>query len=85
MNAYTTRAELALLASERISHPEHYADARRVHGGKQAGIFARIASYFERQRVLGELASLSDRELSDIGLHRSELATVFAPAGARRG
>lgn len=44
-----------------------------------------LAAYPERLRVLRHLSALSDRELADIGLARSELARVFDEdfAGAR--
>jgi uncharacterized protein YjiS (DUF1127 family) len=35
-----------------------------------------------RRAVINELASLSDRELADIGLNRAELGRVFEPAFA---
>ncbi len=79
MNAYTTREELALHPSQRVSHPEHYAEARSRRPGLFAAISNRIAAHFERQRVLGELNGLSDRELTDIGLSRSDLPMVFEP------
>lgn len=37
-----------------------------------------VASIPSRQAVKNELSRLSDRELSDIGLSRSEIATVFS-------
>ena len=85
MNAYVTKEELALLPAERISYPEHYADARGDrHGDVIGGVFSRIAAYFQRQRVLSDLKDLTDRELADIGLTRSELHLVFQPAFIRR-
>jgi uncharacterized protein YjiS (DUF1127 family) len=36
-----------------------------------------VASYPERSRTLHQLAGLSDRELADIGLERSDLSRVF--------
>ena len=86
MNAYTTREELALLPSDRVSHPEHYLEAR----GERKPIFARlagrVADYLKRQRVLSELNGLSDRELADIGLTRVDLSSLFGRGYAgRRG
>ena len=79
MNAYTTKEELALLPANRVSYPEHYAEAREQTREGRGSILGRIAAFFARQRVLAELNSLSDRELLDIGLSRSELPLVFEP------
>ncbi len=84
MNAYTSKEELALLPANRISYPEHYADARDQRRGGLWRLLGHVTAYFERQRVLSELSSLSDRELVDIGLSRSELPLVFDPSMARR-
>jgi uncharacterized protein YjiS (DUF1127 family) len=52
-----------------------------------SGLFARIAGFLHmladlprRQAVLFELSALSDHELSDIGLVRTDLSRVFDPA-----
>ena len=79
MNAYVTKEELKLLSTDRISHPEHYADARSDRHTHRPGLLGRVLAYFERQRVVGELSKLSDRELADIGLCRAELSRVFEP------
>ena len=84
MNAYTTKEELALLPSNRVSYPEHYAEAREERRSAFAGLVQRLTAYFERQRVLSELNGLSDRELIDIGLNRADLPVVFEPAFANR-
>ena len=84
MNAYTTKEELALLPANRVSYPEHYSEARDVRRGARPGLMSRIAAYFDRQRVLSELNSLTDRELTDIGLSRTELPMVFEPNFANR-
>ena len=77
MNAYTTKEELALLPANRVSYPEHYSEAREQSAVRRGSLLGWIAAFFERQRVLSELNSLSDRELLDIGLTRSELPQVF--------
>ena len=44
-----------------------------------------VVNYFEwqhRRAVIQEMAMMTDRELSDIGLSRSDLARVFAPTSA---
>lgn len=38
---------------------------------------AHIGSWMQRRTVMAELSNLSDRELSDIGLHRADLGRVF--------
>ena len=78
MNAYTSKEELALLPSTRISYGEHYTADR----ASRPTLFARIAAFFERQSTLHELNQLTDRELADIGLQRAELHRVFEPAFA---
>jgi uncharacterized protein YjiS (DUF1127 family) len=44
------------------------------------GLFARlakmVADYRAYQRTLSELGRLSDRELADLGLHRSDIASL---------
>jgi uncharacterized protein YjiS (DUF1127 family) len=76
MNAYTSSEELANLPANRISYPEHYADARSL----KPSLYGRIVEWFHRQAAMNELSQLSDRELADIGLGRSDLPNVFDPA-----
>jgi uncharacterized protein YjiS (DUF1127 family) len=45
-------------------------------------IVAAFAEWRRRQVVLQEMAMMTDRELADIGLSRSDLARVFDPAFA---
>ncbi len=77
MNAFTSKEEIALLPSNRISFAEHY-ETDRV-SRRRPSLFARVAAFFERQATLSELGQLTDRELADIGLHRAELGRVFEP------
>lgn len=49
---------------------------RNVFRGLGAAL-AFVASYPERSRTLHQLAGLTDRELADIGLERSDLGRVF--------
>ena len=38
-----------------------------------------FAAWFYRRRVIEEMALMTDRELADIGLSRSDLSRVFDP------
>ena len=80
MNAYVSREELALLPANRMSYPEHYADAQSARRNPIARLVARVRGFVQRQQVLAELNQLSDRELADIGLNRMQLSRVFDPA-----
>jgi uncharacterized protein YjiS (DUF1127 family) len=85
MSGHVAKEEIALLMPERLTHyfqddPE-YLPASTESG---RGLFATITSVLNwvieiprRRAVLDELGSLSDHELSDIGLSRSELSQVF--------
>jgi uncharacterized protein YjiS (DUF1127 family) len=84
MNAYVTKEELNLLQSSRVSYPQHVADAQASRAGSRLGLFGRIGAFLERQRVLAELNTLTDRELADIGLTRGEMGRVFDPAFPQR-
>ena len=79
MNAYVSKEELNLLPTDRINYAAHFAEAQPRRQSAVARLKGRVSAFFERQRVLGELASLSDRELADIGLNRSDLSHVFQP------
>ncbi len=85
MSGHVAKEEIALLMPERLAHyfqddPE-YLPSTTEQG---RGVLARIASLVQwvieiprRRAVLDELGSLTDHELSDIGLSRSELGQVF--------
>jgi uncharacterized protein YjiS (DUF1127 family) len=51
--------------------------AARTHS-----VFAWLRQWRQRRQVMAELALMSDRELADIGLSRSDLSRVFDPAFA---
>ncbi len=40
-------------------------------------VFRAIAAYPQRRRAMDELSMLTDRELADIGLNRSDISRVF--------
>jgi uncharacterized protein YjiS (DUF1127 family) len=85
MNAYVDRDEIAIQRSDSLSHyfkddadympqPEPEAPHFFARLGK---LFQWLAEFPKRQAVMDELASLSDHELADIGLTRSDLPRVF--------
>ena len=78
MNAFSTKNELGLLPTSRLSHAQHYAADR----ARRPTLVSRVAEYFKRQATMSELRQLTDRELADIGLQRSELHRVFEPGFA---
>ncbi|MBO6838471.1 MAG: DUF1127 domain-containing protein [Alphaproteobacteria bacterium] len=43
-----------------------------------SGIVNRIAAYMERRKAVAQLQSLTDRELADIGLTRTEIENAVA-------
>lgn len=85
MSGHVAKEEIALLMPERLAHyfqddPE-YMPATSEQG---RGVFATIVSAVKwliemprRRAVLDELGSLTDHELTDIGLSRAELGQVF--------
>lgn len=46
------------------------------------GLMTAVAEWRQRQVVLREMQTMTDRELSDIGLSRADLTRVFDPAFA---
>ena len=48
--------------------------------GLRASLVERLARYRTYRQTMGELASLSDRELSDLGLTRADIGTVAREA-----
>ena len=47
MNAFVSKEELALLPANRISYPEHYAEAQSQRSSQ--GLFARIRAWIARR------------------------------------
>ena len=88
MSAHVTNEEISLLIPYTHSHyfkddPEYMV----VPEGNGTGVFAKLASAVRwlidmprRRAVLDELCSLTDHELTDIGLDRSDLSRIFEPA-----
>jgi uncharacterized protein YjiS (DUF1127 family) len=90
MHTRVAKEELAILLPNTMSHyfqdePAYTAEPEV----KRSGLFAHlraalrwIAEIPKRQAVMDELSMLSDHELADIGLNRTELRYVFDPAFA---
>lgn len=49
-------------------------------GGLWPALTARLASYRTYRRTLDELSQLSDRDLADMGMHRSTIGDVAREA-----
>jgi uncharacterized protein YjiS (DUF1127 family) len=47
---------------------------------RKRSIFARLHEWHQRRQVAAELGLMTDRELADIGLSRTDLSRVFDPA-----
>ena len=85
MSSHIDRDELAFLMPGRLAYyfrddPEYMPSSETA----ARGLFSLIADAVKwvieiphRRAVLDELASLTDRELADIGLNRMELGDVF--------
>lgn len=55
-------------------YPSYYYDTQAP---ARPGIVARVSAWLKRRAAVSELAGLTDHELSDIGLNRSDLAVAF--------
>lgn len=64
-------------------HSARLADAASL-GQRQCGLLTNLAERFAQYRIyrstLNELAGLSDRELGDLGFHRTTIREVAAKA-----
>ena len=82
MNAPLSKEQIALLMSENMS-----TRAAGIAGSVRPGLVSRLSDavngWMGRRAVLGELRGLSDRELTDIGLVRTDLGRVFDANFAR--
>ena len=84
MNAPLAKDQIALLMADSLTTRHSVVqDVRPSFGSKIASALSKLTAalrdFPRRRAVLNELATLSDRELADIGLHRSELSRVFDP------
>ncbi len=87
MNAPLTNEQLTLLSSNTVAYRSTPVQTGSKRGAKP-GLFEMVANairwvaeFPRRRAVLDELGRLTDRELNDIGLTRSELRQVFARHG----
>ena len=83
MNAPLTKEQMSLLMSDSLTYRNSGVEAAPRPA---TGLFARLraavahlVSLPQRRAVMDELSLLTDRELADIGLNRSELSRVFDP------
>ena len=86
MNAPLAKDQLALLMSDSLTYRPTDAVRPTLWQSVKGSLSAAVQSLRDmprRQAVLNELSTLTDRELADIGLHRSELGRVFDPRFAQ--
>ena len=90
MNAPLTKEQTALLMSDSLTYRSSAVEGAGARPSiwqtlRQAvsGFAATLRAIPQRRAVLNELSTLTDRELADIGLHRSELGRVFDPRFAQ--
>ena len=87
MNASLNRDEFGFHLPDMLSYHSTWDDAdyEPALPRRRQGLLARLAGapvrwaklYTERQRVMSELARMSDRDLADLGLSRHEIPRVF--------
>lgn len=83
MPSRIAKEELAILMPNRMAH-YFEPDQAEAQPEEHRSLFSTLASAFtwlmelpRRRAVLDELSALSDHELADIGLNRSDLSRVF--------
>lgn len=87
MNAPFAKEQIALLMSGSLTYRTPVvegtdgtvAEPRPTFLDRVMGFLSEIAALPRRRAVIDELGMLSDRELADIGLSRSEVSRVFDP------
>lgn len=81
MNAPVNNSQLKLLMAETLSFRAPVADRTPAVApiGALRRALANMMAAFHRRAVVNELSTLTDRELSDIGLNRADLGRVFDP------
>jgi uncharacterized protein YjiS (DUF1127 family) len=89
MNASFNRNEFGFNLPEMLSYHSTWDDAdyEPMLPRRRQSLLARLAGapvrwaklYTERQRVMRELAQMSDRDLADLGISRHDIPRVFDP------
>ena len=89
MNAPLTRDQLSFSLGNLSYIGPSYEETPALEGPSKEGLGARVSrllaaltEWRRRRVVMQELAMMSDRDLSDIGLTRSDIGRVFDPAFA---
>ena len=90
MSAHISKEEIALMMPERMGHyfrdePDYLTSSSPRSPSVVAMLWSALNWVLEiprRRAVLDELSALTDHELADIGISRSQLGLVFNPAFA---
>jgi uncharacterized protein YjiS (DUF1127 family) len=91
MNAIVGKDQLTAFSLGNVSYigPSYEEPQTRTvsaPGGARPGLLSRliaaVGAWRQRQMVLQEMQTMTDRELADIGLSRADLVRVFDPAFA---
>ena len=80
MTAPLAKEQLKLLSSTNLTYGASPVQTSRGFSlARSLGdAFRWVATWPRRQAVLDELSRLTDRELTDIGLNRSEIRSIYA-------
>ena len=83
MTAQFAKDQMSFLASDSISEadPAVFAPSEQAtFADRVRAVGAWVSRALQRRAVMNELSALSDHELADIGLARSDIPRVFDPA-----